>query len=216
MQQRSPSRWIPDVGRDWAAMLGVTILSLWALAKIGEDVFSHETTAFDNAVQGWILAHQLKSLEAVFLAITVGGGITGMCVVALAGACFLWWRRRHREAVTVLVAPVVAIAFFNISKRVYARPRPAGLTGVTSSSYAFPSGHATVATAVCGTLAYVLYREGFIPRGAGIALAVSAPLLVGVSRVYLNVHWATDVLGGWSAGLLIVLLSVLLYNRQRR
>lgn len=197
-------------------MAGATILSLWALAKIGEDVFSHETTAFDNAVQGWMLGHQLRSLDAIFLAITIGGGITGMWVLAFAGAGFLWWRGRPREAVTVFVAPVVAVAFFNIIKRVYARPRPSGLTGVTSSSYAFPSGHATASAAVCGALAYVLWREGFVSRNASIALAVLVPLLVGVSRLYLNVHWATDVLGGWSAGLLIALFSVLLYHRQPR
>lgn len=216
MQKRSSNGWIPKEGREWVAMLAATILLLWALAKVGEDVLAHETTGFDNAVQGWMLGHQLPGLDAVFLAITIGGGITGMCVVAVSAAAFLWWRGRRRAASSVLVAPAVAFAFFNITKRVYARPRPVGLGKVTSSSYAFPSGHATVAIAVCATLAYVLSREGFISRRGGVALAVVAPLLIGVSRLYLNVHWATDVLGGWSSGLLIALLSVLLYNRRRR
>lgn len=53
-------------------------------------------------------------------------------------------------------------------------------------------------------------------RRTALALAIGGPLLVGVSRIYLNVHWATDVLGGWSAGLLIAVLSAALYERYRR
>jgi undecaprenyl-diphosphatase len=54
-----------------------------------------------------------------------------------------------------------------------------------------------------------------LPRATAWLIAVGVPLLVGVSRLYLNVHWATDVLGGWSGGVLLALLSVILYQRQR-
>jgi undecaprenyl-diphosphatase len=119
-------------------------------------------------------------------------------------------------AAGVLVAPVVAILLFNILKRIYARPRPVGLGGIVPSSYSFPSGHATASTAICCTLAYVYWREGLIGRSTALMLAIAAPLLIGVSRVYLNVHWATDVIGGWCAGLLIAVLCTLLYDRNRR
>ena len=66
------------------------------------------------------------------------------------------------------------------------------------------------------TLAYVYYREGLTRRSVALTLAILIPLLTGLSRVYLNVHWATDVLGGWSAGLVIAVLSMLLYDRERR
>ena len=62
----------------------------------------------------------------------------------------------------------------------------------------------------------MLWRERLIGGRTALALAIGGPLLVGISRIYLNVHWATDVLGGWSAGLLIAVLSAALYDRYRR
>lgn len=208
--------WLRRFARDWAVVVLLGALALTGVAKVGEDVFAHESTSFDGAVQAWILAHQHPAADRIFYWITTAGGITSMCILALAGAVFLWYKRRRRVAAGVLVGPVVAIALFSIVKRIYARPRPAGLGGRVDSSYSFPSGHSTASAAVCCTLAYVLWREGFIRGRAALALAIVPPLLVGASRLYLNLHWATDVLGGWSAGLLIAVLSAALYDRYRR
>ena len=175
------------------------------------------STSFDAAVQAWVLTHQNPQLHAVFLWITTIGGVTGMRVVAVVGAAFLWFRGHHRVAAGVLVVPVVAVLLFDFVKGIYERPRPGGLDGhVVDDSWSFPSGHATVSAAVCCTLAYVLWREGFVGRWTALAFAVLAPLLVGISRLYLNVHWATDVLGGWSVGLFVAALSAALYDYQRR
>jgi membrane-associated phospholipid phosphatase len=202
--------------RDWAVVVVLGALALLGFAKVGEDVFAHESTSFDGVIQAWMLAHQHPSADRVFLWLTIVGGITGMCALALAGAAYLFYRGQRRVAGRVLIAPVVAITAFSVIKRVYARPRPLGLGGRVDSSYSFPSGHSTASAAVCCTLAYVLWREGFIGRSTALLLAVCVPLLVGLSRLYLNVHWATDVLGGWCAGLLVAVLSVALYDRHRR
>lgn len=210
------AEWFRRFVRDWIVVVLVGTAALLAFAKVGEDVFAHESTSFDGAIQAWMLSHQLPLFDTAFRWITRIGGIMGMCVLALIGAAYLWYRGHRRVAAGVLVVPAVAITFFSVVKRVYARPRPLGLGGRVDSSYSFPSGHATASAAVCCTLAYVLWREGFIGRRAALAFAVFAPLLVGASRLYLNVHWATDVLGGWSVGLFIAVLSAALYNHHRR
>jgi undecaprenyl-diphosphatase len=176
---------------------------------------AHDAIRVDAAVQAWVLGHQLPLAERVFLWITILGGITGMRVLALLGAVYLWYRGRRRVSAVTLIAAVLGDALFHVAKRVYARPRPQGLGGRVDADFSFPSGHSTVSAAVCCTLAYALWREGFIGRGKAITLAVAAPLLVGFSRVYLNVHWATDVIGGWCFGILIAILSIVLYERLR-
>ena len=183
---------------------------------MGEDVLAGESTAFDDAVQHWVLAHQTAPIVTFFLIVTRVGGIAPMTGLAVIGAANLWVRGKQRVAAAVLVAPVVAIALFNAVKLLYARPRPVGLGGIVPSSYSFPSGHATASAAICCTLGYVYWREGLTRRSTAVLFAIAVPLLIGVSRVYLNVHWATDVLGGWCAGLLIAVLCTLLYDRNRR
>ena len=174
-----------------------------------------EARHFDAVIQAWVLAHQLLVIERVFLWITILGGITGMRVLALLGAGYLWYRGRRRVSAVVLIAPVLADALFHVTKRVYARPRPQGLDGRVDVDFSFPSGHSTVSAAVCCALAYILWRERFIGRSRAITLAVAVPLLVGLSRVYLNVHWATDVIGGWCMGILIAILCIAIYERLR-
>jgi undecaprenyl-diphosphatase len=208
--------WLRLAAREWLGVVLLGTVALLGFAKVGEDVFAHESTSVDGAVQRWMLAHQQAAAHRLFTWITIIGGITGMEVVALLGAMFLWYHGRRRVAASVLVVPVVAISLFNVIKRIYARQRPLGLGGPVDGTYSFPSGHATASAAVCCTLAYVLWREKFLRGSAALAIAVLVPLLVGLSRLYLNVHWMTDVLGGWCAGVFVAVLGVVLYDRLRR
>ncbi|MFE2066917.1 phosphatase PAP2 family protein [Streptomyces sp. NPDC059467] len=95
------------------------------------------------------------------------------------------------------------------------RPRPVWSDPVDSAGYAaFPSGHAMTATVVCGLLLWLLHRCGTgraLWRTALIAAAVSV-IGVGLTRIWLGVHWPSDVLGGWLLGALVVALAVLVYE----
>jgi undecaprenyl-diphosphatase len=165
---------------------------------------------FDLEVQQWVLAHQRPPLATLAFLITAAGGITGMRVLSVLGALDLWRRGRRRPAACLLAVAVAAFALFTVMKKVYARPRPAALDGSIADDFSFPSGHATMSAAVCGVIAWLYWRGGLVRRGPALAVAILVPLVVGTSRVYLNVHWATDVLGGWCAGLLIAALAAAL------
>lgn len=127
----------------------------------------------------------------------------------------LWRRRGLPIAGAVVISPAVALAIFLAVKRIYKRKRPAGGARLHELTYAFPSGHATASAAILGTASYVLWREDMLPRDVAIALASAGTLLVGASRIYLDVHWTTDVLGGWSVGGLVAAMSAAVYERVR-
>ena len=197
-------------------VLVAAVVALLALSKVGEDVMEGETTAFDAVVQAWMLHHQSPPLATFFLWVTRLGGVTGMLILTACAGVFLWRREQRRVVPIIIVMPLVAVGCFSLAKSIYARPRPAGLGGVVPSSYAFPSGHATASAAICCTLAYVFWRERYVSGAVAVLFAIVIPLLIGFSRLYLNVHWATDVLGGWSGGALVAVLSAVLYKRLQQ
>jgi undecaprenyl-diphosphatase len=118
--------------------------------------------------------------------------------VALVLVAYLVRRGARRRPMLLAVMPLAFWLFVTLLKRQYRITRPpAGIEA--NLGFSFPSGHASMSMAAAVFLGYVLVRERLAPR----ALLVIAPLLaivVGLSRIYLDVHWASDVLGGWAIG----------------
>ncbi|MET7614798.1 phosphatase PAP2 family protein [Streptomyces seoulensis] len=135
-------------------------------------------------------------------------------------AVWLGWRRAAwGTAVWLLVTCAVAAVVQQVVKAGVARPRPVWPDPVDSARFAaFPSGHAMTATVVCGLLLWLVRESGMRgPRWYGaVALAVVSVLGVGLTRVWLGVHWLSDVLGGWLFGALVVALAVLVHERRSR
>lgn len=189
--------------------------TLVAFAILGGFVGRGETMVFDDHVRLLVLAHRPALLLTAFRWITTAGSVTPMVVYAVVVALFLAFRGRLRVAATLLVAPAGAVVAYLGLKYVFARNRPSGIGNVIEGTYSFPSAHATTSAAVCCALAYICWREHLLRGPAALVLGVVAPMLIGGSRVFLDVHWATDVLGGWVAGLGIAALAGLLYQLVR-
>jgi undecaprenyl-diphosphatase len=132
--------------------------------------------------------------------VLVGGGI--------AVAAWLWWRKRGRLALALLAVVLIGRGLTEVQKYWIARARPdleAHLVVVKTSS--FPSGHAASSMIFYLTIALALTTPGPLRRTAA-AGALLLSLLIGTSRVMLGVHWPSDVIGGWSFGLLWVLFTL--------
>lgn len=196
-------------------LVGVSSAAIIGCAKVGEDVFNHESGPFDEPIRAWVLAHQVPAVREAFLVITRVAAPSSLIPGTAALGAWLWRRRSLPIAGAVVMSPAIALAIFLAVKRIYRRKRPAGGARLHELTYAFPSGHATASAAIFGTTGYVLWREAMIPRDAAIALSTIGPLLVGASRVYLDVHWSTDVIGGWSVGGLVAAFSASMYERVR-
>jgi membrane-associated phospholipid phosphatase len=189
-------------------------LAVAGFLDVAEDVRMHETAAFDDAVRGWVLTHQTPLLHALFHGVTWLGSAPVVAVLAVALTGSLWLRRRRVAAEAVGSAALAAAVLVAVLKPLIGRLRPPGAGLVGTLTYSFPSGHATATTALLVVAAYVLSRERLVSRQVAAA-SLLLPTAVGVSRVYLDVHWATDVLGGWAAGTVLALVAAALYERLR-
>jgi undecaprenyl-diphosphatase len=201
--------------RNWTAIVALAVIALLAFAALGAEVIERETSALDLGVRAWMQRNQSPTLLTLFQTVSTYGSVTPLAFVAIAGALNLVYRRRYLVALPVLVAPALGVVAYVTLKNVFVRARPSALAYATEATYSFPSAHATSSSAICCTLAYVFWREHLVNGAVALLFGVAIPLVVGFSRLYLDVHWTTDVLGGWSAGLLVAALSAALYNSIR-
>jgi membrane-associated phospholipid phosphatase len=143
-----------------------------------------------------------------------------MRLVCAAAAVWLVWRHAAWWTALWLAATVTLAAIAQQTiKDAVGRPRPVWPDPVDSAHYAaFPSGHAMTAAVVCGLLLWLLRRfgPGRVGWRTAVAVAVVSVVGVGVTRVWLGVHWPSDVLGGWLFGALVVALAVMVHAWPRR
>ena len=158
-------------------------------------------------------------LEEVGRDLTALGGVAVLSLLTVAVVGFLLIRRTYHAVGFVLIATVGGLVLSLLLKRSFARPRPelvSHLSAVYTSS--FPSGHSMLSAVVYLTLGALLARlvEGPALKIYIILVAMLLTLLVGVSRVYMGVHYPTDVLAGWSVGLSWAILCWLVARRLQR
>lgn len=141
--------------------------------------------------------------------LTALGGFTVLTALTIVSVGLMLLMRKTRLALLALVAVSGGMMASNILKQIFARSRPDVVPhGVLVTSASFPSGHAMMAATVYLTLGVLLARTQ--PKAAIrlyiIGVSTGIAVLVGISRVYLGVHWPTDVLGGWILGAVWALL----------
>jgi membrane-associated phospholipid phosphatase len=173
------------------------VASAWFFAKLGSEVLEGELLTIDRVVQHWVVQHRPPFALWFFRIVTFLGAKE---LLAPVGAILAWRLFRGTKALVALLgfAALAAAEFVALIKRNFHITRPAG--GVEAGlGYSFPSGHATGVAAMAILFAYVSVRKHIHPRTVVPACTI-AVILVGVSRVYLDVHWASDVIGGWLVG----------------
>jgi undecaprenyl-diphosphatase len=191
------------------AVLGV--IAFLALALFGASAAAAHMTVFENLDRSVIVAARTLStplLDRVMVAITTLGWLP-LCVVLVVAAVIWCLARGDRIAALALAAVGLAVmGATELLKHGFERARP-DVYRHDLVTFAFPSGHAMTGVAVYGMLFAVLARRLATTRArvAAWLLGVAAAFLIGISRVYLAVHWPTDVLGGWALGLVLLCLG---------
>lgn len=197
-----------------AVPLGAAVVAVVVLCEVAEDVLQGEATPFDHSVSLWLHHFDSPATDAVMRVFTFLGSTPA--IIAVVTFVAVWaFRRTTRAVAGVLVAVMSVAEGLNILLKVlFQRPRPDLFSEIVAPrSYSFPSGHSMVAAAVYGMTAIVIAR---LRPGLRPLLYVTAPFLVlfiGISRVFLGVHWPTDVLAGFAAGGLVLVAGKLALGR---
>jgi len=204
---RFVARHVQGVYSAYAAFLSIAFVgtaALVAFVGIAKVVLEGFLQPWDDLSLRWLALHRTTGLTTVALQATALGSGVVLVVVVVVGASFLWLTR-HRHSAYLLLASFFGAWLLNVMlKDVFERPRPLvvpHLTGVASTS--FPSGHAMSSMAAYGAIALLVTRLEDSRRAQRFTWALAALLVlaIGASRVYLGVHYPSDVLGGYAAGL---------------
>lgn len=195
----------------WVLLILVcTLVGIWVFIELAEMVNRGQTQAWDQAI---LLALRNPAdlsvpmgpawLSEMMRDITALGGVAVLSLLVFSVAGYLVLVRRYHLAILVVIACLGAVVADSVIKLGFNRPRPdlvPHLMVVYQSS--FPSGHSMASAATYLTLGALMARvqPQLRLKVYCMALAIVTMVLVGFSRVYLGVHWPSDVLGGWTAG----------------
>jgi undecaprenyl-diphosphatase len=218
--ENAPASWPARTRKLWQSVgrfeLTIIILStlviggIWLFVGVAGEVMEGDTQAFDETL---VLALRNPAdradpigplwLEEIGRDLTALGGVAMLTILVTSVVAFLFLQGTTRAAYFVTIAVIGGVLLGTLLKEVFARPRPdlvPHLSYVYTAS--FPSGHSLNAAVVYLTLGVLLARlqKRRVLKLYVMVVAAAVTIAVGISRVYLGVHWPTDVLAGWTAG----------------
>jgi len=208
------------------ASLLLLVVAIYGFMELADEVMDNETQHLDEMIVRFFRnptdMHEAIGpwwLTPAALDITALGGTTVLILVVLITLGFLWLAKKRRILFLVAAAAIGGQIFNSVLKHSFMRPRPSvvpHLTEVQTSS--FPSGHSMMSAVIYLTLGVLISRLMVRPvvRFYIMAVACTLTVLVGLSRVFLGVHYPTDVVAGWAAGLAWALLCLLVARILQR
>jgi membrane-associated phospholipid phosphatase len=198
---------------------------VWLFSALWDAVLDNATLVrFDRAADAWIHARVTSSGLAVFQLISELGSPTSMAVLCVVVALLLLWHRRIPMLITWIAAFAGSGILGRIVKAAAHRGRPTfGIIYLTDASYSFPSGHSAATFIGVAMTLFVLKTRGVVGTKWLVVLGTIGAtfvILVGVSRVYLGVHYPSDVIGGFAVsaawgGICVGIAGLVMHRRGR-
>jgi len=212
--------WLGSHGHWVIAAVLAIVAGTWGFVELLDEVKEGDTQHFDEWMIRTLREHEGPPwVQEVGRDFTALGGVAVLCLVTAAVAGYLLLRRLYGAMWLVLIATTGGLVLSTVLKHFIARDRP-HLVEHRSVVYtsSFPSGHSMLSAAVYLTLGSLLARimPGRLLKLYFLFLAMALTFLVGISRVYLGVHWPTDVLAGWCGGLVWALICWLVARQLQR
>jgi undecaprenyl-diphosphatase len=202
-------RWPEDEVAAVALFFGLVVVAAMAVGftEVLDDVLEGDGIAgIDRPAARWLAAHRDLWLTTALRTVTVGGDPPFLAALALLICAVAGWRSRSWRPVALVLAGGAGTALILFTaKALVGRPRPPlPFAVIPADGFSFPSGHATGTAAIMVLCAWMVTRwliTAWRGRVTVWALAIAATLVIGFSRVYLGVHYVSDVLAGWLLGM---------------
>jgi membrane-associated phospholipid phosphatase len=196
--------------------LAVCLLILFIVANLAEEVLEKEAFAFDSSFLLWFHQFANPGLDQIMLFITQLGNPIIVTIIAATTTILLWVSRYRLEAMAFILNCLGGFILSTSMKWFFSKPRPQLWKQlIVEKSFSFPSGHALGAMVLYGFIAYVF--AAYFPQFSLIiyTLAVVLIIAIGISRLYLGVHWPTDIIAGYGVGFLWLTMCITMLKLQR-
>ena len=173
--------------------------------------------AFDTVIREWFYSLRNDVLTPILKVLTYMGNwqsITILCILLL-----FFRKTRVRYGIPVSVGAITVTALNKVIKIIFKRPRPdVSLHLIDQGGYSFTSGHSITSMVVFGMLIYLVRRYVKDRKKANLLTVLLAIpwIFIGLSRIYMGVHFPTDVLGGWCLGLAILMVLIAMEERYEK
>jgi membrane-associated phospholipid phosphatase len=179
------------------------LLILSVLAWLCTEVWEQEAFSLDRSLLLWIHQFANPQLDSVMLFVTALGDPGMVITVFISTIVWLGMKRRYADGIRFSIACGGGLLINQVMKLFFAKPRPELWARLISEhSFSFPSGHAVGSMVVYGFIAYILAKDVPVYRRYIYAIASILIIAIGSSRLYLGVHYPTDIIAGYGVGIL--------------
>jgi undecaprenyl-diphosphatase len=200
--------------RNQKLLLFVCLLSLASFLLVAQ--FKNSFTMIDLQANSWATSIQTDSFTAIAVIVAYVFDTTSLIAISLIIAVYLFYRNYRQYSVLLLAAMGGDALIVSIAKTLIHSPRP--LNGlVYDAGFSFPSGHTTASIVFCGLLTYLAWQnwKSAKAKTVSITLFIAINSIVAFDRIYLNVHWFSDVLGGCLIGTFLLTFSILIFQHLK-
>lgn len=166
----------------------------------------------DSNVSEFIIGHQIEWLNVVSAILSVMFEPIYVVLFIFLLSVLLWIKKRKNEALYFIFVSGLSGASIYLLKHLFVRARPV-TQFLAETGYSFPSGHTLISVVLFGSLLYFSLKvKNQLYKFSLVSLSLLGIIILGLSRVYLNVHWFSDILGGYFLGATILFLGIGLYK----
>ena len=174
-------------------------------------VLTNHSFVIDNGVYNFLTTNHNVTMTNIFIILTFLGSTLYIVILNIAIFVYTILRKKYQYSL-FLANSLTSVLANNILKAIVQRPRPDVLRLVTETGYSYPSGHTMIAILFYGTIIYFLFK--YKVKGKWLVTSVLVLLMIGiaVSRIYLGVHYASDVIGGILIAISLILITTTLHE----